>query len=163
MHLGKFKQNAGSVLTTARREWDRVLYDLILIGFGAYSFINPVLSVQRALPLALVEFAFNIEFILAGLILLVGTLRNKPKLQGLGHLISALGMFTVGTVIALLARERGLAYALLLYAATAREINQFRRARKTVTLGEEEIREIVSKEMAQVLTAERPSEGTGDD
>lgn len=150
------------LLKTARQEWDRVLYALILVGFGAYSFINPVLSVKRALPLTLVEVVFNVEFMLAGIVLGVGTIANKPKVQGLGHLISMLGMVTVGTVIILLTKERGVAYGLLLYAGAARELGQYRRSKKTIRLGEEEIREIVSKEMAQVLT-EESTEGTGHD
>lgn len=139
-----------------------MLYAWILIGFGAYSFINPVLSLKRALPLTLMEFTFNIEFILAGLLLGFGAVWNKPKVQGLGHLISMLGMLTVGSVIILLTKERGVAYGLLLYAGAAREIGQYRRSKKTIVLGEEEIREIVSQEMAQVLT-EEPRGGTGHD
>lgn len=162
MRTKKIKQKLRCMGATALRDWDRVLYSLILIGFGVYSFINPVLSVRKALPLTIVENLFNAEFVVAGLALLVGTLLNRPKLQGLGHLVSALGMATVGSVIVLISGTKGLSYGLLLYAGMAREIGQYRRSKKTVHLGEEEIREIVSKEMAQVLT-DRTPEGTGHD
>ncbi len=74
-----------------REDLDRIITDLLFIAFGVWSFFDRPVSLNRMSEV----FAclFNVEFILIGILLLVGTVYRNYRIKtiGFGLYIVALG------------------------------------------------------------------------
>lgn len=94
-----------------KREWDRFGIYLLLMAFGAYSTIYPIVSFERVAPYW-AEILLGVEFFLAGGLLMLG-MTGRKRIRMAGLLVVAVGLTTISLVIALAGGTRVLAYAFL--------------------------------------------------
>lgn len=109
-----------------RREWDRLLVHLLLFCFGVYSVASPILSVRRSVP-PWTELMFNVEFMIAGAVLFLGTLLRRSQWRRLGYGVAFIGLTTVALLIFLAGGARVGAYSLLILAFAVEFIVGLRR------------------------------------
>lgn len=94
-----------------KREWDRFGIYLLLMAFGAYSTVYPIVSFERAAPYW-AEMMLGIEFFIAAVLLMIG-LTGRKKFRMAGLLVVAIGLTTISLVVGIQGGTRVLAYAFL--------------------------------------------------
>jgi hypothetical protein len=94
-----------------KREWDRFGIYLLLMAFGAYSTVYPIVSFERAAPYW-AEIMLGIEFFIAAILLMIG-LTGRKKVRMAGLLVVAIGLTTISLVVGIQGGTRVLAYAFL--------------------------------------------------
>jgi hypothetical protein len=132
---------------TIRKEWDRLIVHLMLISFGVYSIVNPLLSVRRAVP-PWTELMFDIEFILAGGLLIFGTLRHRKIWRRLGYSICVIGLSTIALLLFLAGGFRVGAYCILMSAFAMQLIVNARRVGNGA-LQEHQLREAITQALEE--------------
>jgi hypothetical protein len=124
-------------------EWSKVVTYLLIISFGLYSTIYPIVSLERSAP-TWAELLLGAEFVVAGTLLLAGMGRKRGyRLAGL--VVVALGLFTISFVIAVAGGARVLAYAFLFGAFAMDSVHDLRIERRGKREGEdpEELRRLL--------------------
>lgn len=132
-------------------EWSRVVVYLLIITFGLYSTVYPIISVDRSSP----EWAtilLGVEFATAGFLLLAGVGRHKGYRMA-GLVVVAVGLFTISAVIAVAGGTRVLAYAFLFGAFAMDAVHEIRqeRIRKREGGDPEELRRLLRELRAAQL------------
>lgn len=84
---------------TAVKRWDEVLTSILFALFGVGALLTPPRA-QSTTPIFF-AYLFNIEFILTGVILIIGTLTHKYYLRMLGYTLYIQALATIGGLIAL--------------------------------------------------------------
>jgi hypothetical protein len=124
-------------------DWSKVATYLLIITFGLYSTIYPIISLERSAPYW-AEVLLGVEFVVAGTLLLVGMGKRKGyRLAGL--VVVALGLFTISSVIAVAGGARVLSYAFLFGAFAMDSVHDIRleRRRKGEEENPEELRRLL--------------------
>ena len=87
---------------TAVRQWDELLVACLFIVFGVLSLTNPhtrsLRGQQETVPIVF-KILFDLEFVLAGLLIIIGILVHSYTLRILAHILYCIGLFTVGGLI----------------------------------------------------------------
>ncbi len=126
--------------------WSKVVTYLLIIAFGLYSTIYPIVSLERSAPFW-AEVLLGAEFVVAGVLLLVGMTEKKGyRLAGL--IVVALGLFTISSVIAVAGGTRVLSYAFLFGAFAMDSVHDIRverreKKRRTEEGNPEELRRLL--------------------
>jgi CHASE2 domain-containing sensor protein len=107
-----------------RRDWTKTITYVFIIAFGAYSVLEPIVSVERAAP-AWATTLLGLEFALSGILLLLG-MGQRRTLRLIGLMVVSLGLFTISIVIALQGGTRVLAYAFLFAAFAMDSVHDIR-------------------------------------
>lgn len=111
-----------------REDWDRVTSDVLFMAFGIWALIDHPTSQSSTTPY-IFTLIFNVEFIILGFILLIGTLTGNYKLKLLGFIIYIIALVTMAGLIAFVSKA---ATSLLVLALALRGITSIKelRARK---------------------------------
>jgi len=123
--------------------WSKVITYLLIIAFGLYSTIYPIVSLERSAP-QWAELLLGAEFVVAGVLLLAGMGKRKGfRIAGL--VVVALGLFTISSVIAVAGGARVLSYAFLFGAFAMDSVHDLRveRRRKREREDPEELRRLL--------------------
>lgn len=109
------------------KQWDRLGTYLMLMLFGAYSTIYPIISLQQSAPYW-ASIVLGVEFFSAGLCLMAGMF-DKPKLRMAGLLVVCVGLTTISLTIATYGGLRVLAYAFMFGAFAMQSVHDIRHER----------------------------------
>jgi hypothetical protein len=139
-------------METLRREWPRLGIYLLLMAFGAYSTIYPIVSFERAAPYW-AEIMLGVEFFAAGGLLMLGMMGHK-KLRLAGLLVVAVGLTTISLVIAFAGGTRVLAYAFLFGAFAMQSVSDILSERR-----ERQEEKKLAEELADLANGMRQGEG----
>jgi len=123
------------------RQWDRLGIYLLLMAFGAYSTVYPIVSLERSSPYW-AELTLGIEFFVAGAFLIVGMGRREGYRMA-GLFVVAIGLTTISLVVAVSGGTRVLAYAFLFGAFAMQSIHDIRMERRNRQARKTEERELV--------------------
>lgn len=134
-------------MDTLRREWDRLGIYLLLMTFGAYSTVYPIVSFERAAPYW-AEILLGIEFFIAGVMLMIG-MTGKKKTRMLGLIVVAIGLGTISLVIGVVGGSRVLAYAFLFGAFAMQSVSDIRSERRERQAKKDEV-EALAEELVEL-------------
>lgn len=109
------------------KQWDRFGIYLLLMSYGAYSTVYPIVSFERAAP-HWAEIMLGVEFFASGLLLMLGMSRSAYRMAGL--LVVCIGLTTISVSIAIVGGTRVLAYAFLFGAFAMQSIHDIRQERR---------------------------------
>jgi hypothetical protein len=110
------------------RQWDRLGIYLLLMAFGAYSTIYPIVSLKASAPYW-ASITLGSEFFLAGVLLILGMF-TRPGFRMAGLLVVCIGLSTISLVIATYGGTRVLAYAFLFGAFAMQSVHDIRQDRR---------------------------------
>jgi CHASE2 domain-containing sensor protein len=128
--------------------WDRLGIYLLLMAYGAYSTIYPLVSLRQTSPYWAV-FMLGVEFFAAGLFLILG-LVYRPGFRMLGLLVVALGLTTISLAIAAYGGAPRLAYAFLFGAFAMQAISDIREEKRKRKARKEE-EQLLTDELVQLV------------
>lgn len=111
------------------RDWDRVLTYLFFIGYGAWSVFYPIVSVERA-SAHWVEVLLGVEFVFAGMCMLLGLHKNNYTVWRMGMTVAFIGLTTISGLIAAVGGFAVFAYAFLFAAFAMQSLYGIRREKK---------------------------------
>lgn len=111
-----------------KQDWDRLSIYVLLMAFGAYSTVYPIVSLERSAPYW-AELTLGIEFFVAGVCLIIG-MGRWPGFRMAGLLVVAVGLSTISLVVALSGGTRVLAYAFLFGAFAMQSVYDIRKERR---------------------------------
>lgn len=137
---------------TLRREWDRLGIYLLLMAFGAYSLVYPIISLERSAP-SWATLLLGAEFFVAGALLMMG-LFNHRRARMAGLLVVAVGLTTISLVVAFAGGTRVLAYAFLFGAFAMQSVSDILKERRA----RQEERKL-AEELADLANGMKQGEG----
>lgn len=143
-------------MNTLRRDWDRLGIYLLLMAFGAYSTVYPIVSFERASPYW-AQILLGMEFFTAGILLMVG-FEGRRKFRFAGLLVVAIGLSTISLVVAIQGGTRVLAYAFLFGAFAMQSVSDIRRERRTQQDEKQQV-EALAEELVELTNGLRQGEG----
>lgn len=143
-------------MSRLKTDWDRLLIYVLLMAFGAYSTVYPIVSLERSAPYW-AEVTLGIEFFLAGCLLIAGMGRRR-SFRMAGLLVVAIGLSTISVVVALSGGTRVLAYAFLFGAFAMQSVYDIRRERLEKLNRIREEKEL-AKELVLLANGMRQGEG----
>jgi len=120
--------------------WSKVVTYLLIIAFGLYSTIYPIVSLERSAPFW-AEVLLGTEFVVAGVFLLIG-MGEKKGYRLTGLIVVALGLFTISLIIAIAGGTRVLSYAFLFGAFAMDSVHDIRVERRRKKRAEEDPEEL---------------------
>lgn len=132
-----------------QRDWSRIVVYALIIAFGAYSTVYPIVSVERSSPLWS-QVTLGSEFVLAGVFLILG-MGKRRGFRMAGLVVVCLGLFTISIVIGLVGGTRVLSYAFLFAAFAMDSVHDIRLERRHKREGDPEELRLLLRE----LTASR--------
>lgn len=91
------------IIRAVKEEPDRVITDILFITFGVWSFFDRPASF-RTTP-ELFALAFNVEFILIGFLLLIGTILRNYRLRVIGFGMYVVALATTAGLISIVGRS----------------------------------------------------------
>lgn len=125
------------------RDWTRTAAYGLITAFGAYSVVEPIVSVERASP-TWATTLLGAEFAVSGVLLLLGMGKRRGyRLAGL--MVVSLGLFTISIVVALVGGLRVLAYAFLFAAFAMDSVHDIRVERRLSQEGPEQLRRLLTE------------------
>lgn len=136
--------------------WDRLGIYLLLMAYGAYSTVYPLVSIRESSPYW-ASLMLGLEFFAAGLFLILG-LTYKPGFRMAGLLVVATGLSTISLAIAAYGGTSRLAYAFLFGAFAMQAVSDIRDEKRMRKARKEEERHLTD-ELLQLVTdngLERP-------
>lgn len=116
-----------------KHEWSRLLTYALVILFGTYSIIEPIVSVDRTAP-TWATTLLGAEFAVAGVLLMLG-MGKRQGLRMIGLVVVSVGLFTISAIIAFAGGVRVLSYAFLFAAFAMDSVNSIvmeRRAKRNI-------------------------------
>jgi hypothetical protein len=143
-------------VNSLKRDWDRFGIYLLLMAFGAYSTVYPVVSFERAAPYW-AEILLGVEFFMAGILLMIG-FEGRRRFRFAGLLVVAVGLTTISLVIAIQGGTRVLAYAFLFGAFAMQSVSDIRRERRTQQEEKQQV-EALAEELVELTNGLRQGEG----
>lgn len=142
------------------KEWDRVAIYVLLVAFGLYSTVYPIVSLQKAAP-HWAEITLGVEFVAAGILLLAG-MNGKRKYRYAGLVVVAIGLFTISGIVAIVGGTRVLSYAFLFGAFGMQSVYDIRQTRSRAEAernrAEHEDMESLRRELNELTRATRLGE-----
>jgi hypothetical protein len=136
-------------------EWDRALIYVLLMMFGLYSTIYPIVSFEKAAP-HWAEITLGAEFVAAGILLLAG-MAGKRRYRYAGLIVVAIGLFTISGIIAAVGGSKVLSYAFLFGAFGMQSVYDLRRERIRASREKDhQNNEEIRRELVELARATRP-------
>lgn len=130
-----------------RHHWDRLGIYFLLMAFGSYSTIYPLISLKASSPYWS-SIVLGVEFFVSGLFLILGITRPGFRMAGL--LVVCIGLSTISLVVATYGGARVLAYAFLFGAFAMQSVSDIREERRVQQARKKEERQLV-EELAQLV------------
>jgi hypothetical protein len=128
----------GRLRRAIKEDPDRLISDALFIAFGVSALIDGPRS-QSATPVPF-QILFNVEFIVLGILLMVGTITENYRLKVLGFTIYIIALGTVGLLIAAVSQS---VTSLLIIAVAIRgytSIKEMQRRRQFISELEKAVR-----------------------
>lgn len=139
-----------------RKDWDRLLIYVLLMAFGAYSTVYPIVSLERSAPYW-AEVTLGVEFFIAGVCLIIG-MGQWSGFRMAGLLVVAVGLSTISAVVALSGGTRVLAYAFLFGAFAMQSVHDIRQERSLRQAKKDE-EKALTEELMSLANGMRQGEG----
>jgi hypothetical protein len=128
----------GRLRRAIKEDPDRLISDALFIAFGVAALIDGPRN-QSATPVPF-QILFNVEFIVLGILLMVGTITENYRLKVLGFTIYIIALGTVGLLIAAVSQS---VTSLLIIAVAIRgytSIKEMQRRRQFISELEKAVR-----------------------
>lgn len=88
----------GQLRRAIKEDFDRLASDALFIAFGVAALLNRPTS-QGSTP-QVFQILFDVEFIILGILLMIGTVTQNYKLKLLGFIIYIIALVTMGLLVA---------------------------------------------------------------
>lgn len=142
-------------MINALKQWDRATTYVLLMAFGAYSTVYPIVSFERVAP-HWAELLLGGEFFTAGLLLLIAINDHKAYRMA-GLLVISAGLLTISGAIALVGNPRALGYAFLFGAFAMSSVHDIRVERRKHKQDKEDELELAAEIVSLVYGAREHS------
>lgn len=110
------------------KQWDRFGIYVLLMMFGGYSTVYPIVSLEQSSPYW-ASILLGLEFFCAGILLILGMFKGSGYRMA-GLVVVCIGLSTISLVIAAYGGLRVLAYAFLFGAFAMQSVHDIRKEKR---------------------------------